>query len=98
VIQVDHINRDPTDNYFKNLRWVTQAENMKNRALQENYYTIPAAQYTENGQLVENFNSMIEAFLRTRIAKEHIRKCINGQIKTTTDSNGIKYCWKNTLP
>lgn len=32
-LQVDHINRDRTDNSSKNLRWVTAGENMKNRVI-----------------------------------------------------------------
>jgi hypothetical protein len=36
---IDHINQDPTDNRIKNLRDVTQAENNKNKTLQNNSKT-----------------------------------------------------------
>lgn len=35
-LEVDHINRDRTDNRAENLRWVTHSENMKNRDFSEN--------------------------------------------------------------
>lgn len=37
--QIDHINQDPTDNRIKNLRDVTNAENNKNKTLQNNNKT-----------------------------------------------------------
>jgi hypothetical protein len=37
--QIDHINQDPTDNRIENLRDVTNAENSKNKTLQNNNTT-----------------------------------------------------------
>lgn len=36
-LQVDHINRNPLDNDYRNLRYVTHSEQMKNRTLSPEY-------------------------------------------------------------
>ena len=56
--QVDHINRDRTDNRIENLRWVTQCENQQNKGIQKNNTSgIKNISFNKNGLYV--YNKMI---------------------------------------
>jgi hypothetical protein len=37
--EIDHIDRDPSNNNISNLRWVTHSEQMKNRSIDNDFYS-----------------------------------------------------------
>lgn len=57
--QVDHIDRDPTNNHFTNLRWVTQWENNMNRTFRrENTNEREVDQISPDGVLIKHWKSI----------------------------------------
>jgi len=67
--QVDHIDRNKTNNNVSNLRWVTGAENQANRGIPNNntsgelhIYVMYKVQVTRNGKITQKcFHTMDEA-------------------------------------
>lgn len=59
VPHVDHIDRDPTNNHFTNLRWVTQWENNMNRTFsRENTNEREVDQISLDGVLIKHWKSI----------------------------------------
>lgn len=61
--EVDHINRNREDNRAANLRWVSHKENGRNTIQNRKVY-----QYTKNGILIGEYNSVVEAAEKNNIA------------------------------
>lgn len=84
-MQVNHINKNPSDNRADNLNLMTPAENIE--------YSLnkPISCYDKNGNLIRNFSSVKEAsdyFGYGRKGCSNISKCLNGSSKTA-----YKYKW-----
>ena len=75
---VDHIDRNKTNNYYKNLRWVTPSENKKNSGITENRKRIakkktPIVLVDKNNlQFIEEFSSPYEAHMKLKINVNNI--------------------------
>lgn len=66
--QVDHINRGPSNNRPENLRWVSQSENNRNRAVYSKY----GVSYVDD----------VNTYQRTRYAKKKAANQLNKSIMT----------------
>ena len=80
--EVDHIDNNVTNNVVTNLRWLTHKENL-NKSFELNHQLRPKRvvyQFTLDGQLVCQYESVNEAFRKTNI--RHISECANRKYKT----------------
>lgn len=75
--EVDHIDKNRTNNCLENLRWVTHNENMKN---QNNSFGMVKA--IQNIETQEIFYSITEAANKYHIAKQNISAVLKGKRKT----------------
>ena len=92
-IQVDHINRNPSDNAITNLRWATLKEQAKNKVYKNisRYQTNKSVeQYDLNDNLIKVWKSGKEASVALGILLTCISAVCRGRQKT---SGGFK--WKN---
>lgn len=83
--EVDHINRDNTDNRVENLRYVTHPENCFNR---DNLPTNnkPVYQYTLEGEFISEYPSLTEAARAVGCDKSSIWDACSGRAKTAYGS------------
>lgn len=95
--EVDHIDGNPMNNKAKNLRWVTHMENMHNPVSRKRFEAAskriqkPVCQYTKDGNLVNVFESITDAAIKTGINLGNIGSCVSGNIKHHTAGG---YMWK----
>lgn len=89
--EIDHIDTDPINNVYTNLRWVTHKENMNNpitkKKRRENgfYRNIGlrnriingknVQQYDDNGTIIAEFESIAQAAMETGISRTCIQAC-----------------------
>lgn len=79
--EVDHINRDRTDNRLENLRWVTSREN-KDNGVSKSILCI------ETGKI---YPSTMEAERQTGVNRANVISCCRGRYKTAGGYHW-KYC------
>lgn len=80
--EVDHIDNNATNNVVTNLQWLTHAENLS-KSFELNHQLRPKRmvyQFSLDGQLICQYESVNEAFRRTNI--RHISECANKKYKT----------------
>ena len=70
--QVDHINRNPTDNRVDNLRWTSGKTNCRNTRKNK-----IVKQYDKNGNLVAEYGSIAEAVEKTGFTRSGFDAYIN---------------------
>ena len=104
--EVDHIDTDKNNNTVSNLRWVTRAENMNNpitysamsgNAMKnpvsgaKNPFSRSVAQYSFDGELIAEFESVGLASKTTGLSHTSIQRCAKG-----INKSGGGYVWKYT--
>lgn len=75
--EIDHIDKNRTNNRLENLRWVTHNENMKSQS--RAFGPIKAVQNVETQEI---FHSITEAANKYHIAKQNISAVLKGKRNT----------------
>lgn len=83
LIEVDHIDKNKTNNNAENLRWITSQGN------KEHSFAGPVSQYNLDGTFIKNWISQTEAAEELDIPKPSISKCCSQQQNTAG-----KFIWK----
>lgn len=92
--QVDHIDRNPLNNHYTNLRWTNQSENMLNRA-EGGCGAVKIQQWLPDmSEMIAEFDSQMEAERVTGCNSVVICRCCKGKAQKTRDSNGVWYTWR----
>lgn len=83
--EVDHINKDRSDNRLENLRWVTRKENdsfVKHPYCKTSYIKRPVIQINKRGEIVGRYESMAEAQKKTGCNNSYISAVCQGKRHT----------------
>lgn len=97
--EIDHIDGNPENNYFENIRWVTHRENMRNEItrnkikqtsiISKAHTKIPVLQFTVSGDFVAEYDSTKTASEITGVRRSSICSARFGIYKTAGG-----YVWK----
>ena len=87
--EVNHIDEDTLNNYYKNLEWCSHAQNVQHSIYQQ---SIPVIQYDLQGNELAAFESIAAASRATNIARCGIGKVLKGKQKT---AGGFQWKIKN---
>lgn len=85
---VNHINGNKIDNYYKNLEWVTSKMNSQHaieNGLKKNIKKVIL--YKENNNIINIFNSCVDASLKLNIAYSIILRCCKGTGRNYKNTN-----------
>lgn len=96
---VDHIDRDPSNNDYKNLRWVNYSINNSNKD-PEAFGKKKINQFDIKGNFIASYNSITEAQILTKTSKE-ISRCLRGDIPyviSRKDGEATKFIWRYDDP
>lgn len=88
-LDVNHINANRLDNHYDNLEWVTRKQNIQD-SVKRGTNTIAQArtfirnekkviQYSKDWQLIQKFESIKEASLKTKAQPSHIGRVCKGE-------------------
>ena len=82
--EVDHINKDRTDNRASNLRWVSRKENLQNVSKERRKRGViqPVVQYDLEGNFIKEYPSAAEAARENGYRADVICWCCRGKLKT----------------
>lgn len=83
--EVDHIDKNRSNNNVDNLRWVNHQENI------DYSKSKPVCQYSLDGRLLNTYKSAVEASRQTGINRQCINNCCNNLIGYKSAGNFI---WK----
>ena len=76
--EVDHINRNRTDNRSINLKWVTKAENAKNKKTHKTNNNRPIVQLSTDDNFIVEYPSIknaAESIIAQKITQQKLEKC-----------------------
>lgn len=80
--EVDHINRNRSDNRLENLHWVTPSENCKNRSNNKKVIRFPDKKI---------FNNLMDAATESKCNYSHVRDCCENKRVSTGNYQFLYY-------
>ena len=94
---VNHKDSNKLNNDYRNLEWVAPQYNANHAVNRESYrpsHTSSVHQIDTNGNIVNTFDSIVEAAKHTGISQWMISHCCGGRVIKSRDTKGAEYKWQ----